>query len=218
MIATLTKGSGGTYQVSARRYTDPWGVTRVGASTGSPDQRYCASLGHRQDDESCLTYMRARYYEPTTGRFVSEDPAREGAHWQVYCGNNPVTRIDGTGKSIWEEAKQWLFSFAAGATGAAIAFAVVGSPESIFASISSSICAVVAWSWYFGATSPFAPVHLAIEYAIGMPLMKLMVGWAADSVLGLKIASRSLAFTAVAASFGYSLVLWGVLLGMEEMG
>ncbi len=36
MIATLTKGSGGTFQVSARRYTDPWGVTRVGASTGSP--------------------------------------------------------------------------------------------------------------------------------------------------------------------------------------
>ncbi len=34
MIATLTKGSGGTYQVSARRYTDPWGVTRVGASAG----------------------------------------------------------------------------------------------------------------------------------------------------------------------------------------
>ncbi|GMV88985.1 MAG: hypothetical protein AMXMBFR81_19160 [Chthonomonas sp.] len=44
MIATLTKGSGGTYQVSARRYTDPWGVTRVGASTGSPDQRYFANL------------------------------------------------------------------------------------------------------------------------------------------------------------------------------
>ncbi|MBW7928568.1 MAG: RHS repeat-associated core domain-containing protein [Fimbriimonadaceae bacterium] len=101
MIATLTKGSGGTYQVSARRYTDPWGVTRVGASTGSPDQRYCANLGHRQDDESGLTYMRARYHEPTTGRFISEDPARDGGNWFVYCNNRPVDRADVDGAS-WD--------------------------------------------------------------------------------------------------------------------
>ncbi|MBW7928567.1 MAG: RHS repeat-associated core domain-containing protein [Fimbriimonadaceae bacterium] len=98
MIATLTKGSGGTYQVSARRYTDPWGVTRVGASSGSPDQRYCASLGHRQDDERCLTYMRARYYEPTTGRFISEDPARDGGNWFAYCHASPTTGSDSQGR------------------------------------------------------------------------------------------------------------------------
>ncbi|GMV88982.1 MAG: hypothetical protein AMXMBFR81_19130 [Chthonomonas sp.] len=98
MIATLTKGSGGTYQVSARRYTDPWGVTRVGASTGSPDQRYCANLGHRQDDESGLTYMRARYYEPTTGRFISEDPARDGLNWFLYCSSQPASAVDYTGR------------------------------------------------------------------------------------------------------------------------
>ncbi len=104
MIATLTK-SGGTFQVSARRYTDPWGVTRVGASTGSPDQRYCATLGHRQDDESGLTYMRARYYEPTTGRFVSEDPAMDGPNWLVYAENLPTMAFDQGGRNaqaaIW---------------------------------------------------------------------------------------------------------------------
>ncbi|GMV90203.1 MAG: hypothetical protein AMXMBFR81_31330 [Chthonomonas sp.] len=104
MIATPTKGSGGTFQVSARRYTDPWGVTRVGASSGSPDQRYCASLGHRQDDESCLTYMRARYYEPTTGRFISEDPAMDGMNWFVYAKNTPTIAVDATGmysEDVW---------------------------------------------------------------------------------------------------------------------
>jgi RHS repeat-associated protein len=99
MIATLTKGSGGTCQVSARRYADPWGVTRVGASTGPPDQRYCANLGHRQDDESGLTYMRARYYEPTTGRFISEDPARDGANWFGYASNDPIGNVDPGGHS-----------------------------------------------------------------------------------------------------------------------
>src|SRR5471030_1398463 len=47
---------------------------RIGAQTGDPRGLYCASLGHKQDDESGLIYMRARYYEPITGRFISSDP------------------------------------------------------------------------------------------------------------------------------------------------
>jgi hypothetical protein len=45
--------------------------------------------------------MRARYYEPWTGRFLSEDPAMDGANWYVYCGNDPVCRGDYTGKAWW---------------------------------------------------------------------------------------------------------------------
>jgi uncharacterized protein RhaS with RHS repeats len=46
--------------------------------------------------------MRARYYEPTSGRFVSEDPARDGLSWFAYCGNNPVTKCDPTGKEFMD--------------------------------------------------------------------------------------------------------------------
>jgi len=98
MIATLTKQPTNSFSLSARRYTDPWGVTRVGASTGKPDQRYCANLGHRQDDESGLTYMRARYYEPTTGRFISEDPARDGLNWHSFGSNTPTSLADADGR------------------------------------------------------------------------------------------------------------------------
>ena len=39
-------------------------------------------------------YFNARYYDPSMGRFITEDPARDGINWYVYCGNNPlVTRI-----------------------------------------------------------------------------------------------------------------------------
>gem|GEM_PF-6689855 len=37
---------------------------------------YCANLGHKQDDESGLIYIRARYYEPGSGRFISQDTYR----------------------------------------------------------------------------------------------------------------------------------------------
>ncbi len=46
---------------------------RAQQNAGDPKLRYCANLGHNQDDESGLIYMRARYYEPASGRFVSED-------------------------------------------------------------------------------------------------------------------------------------------------
>lgn len=39
----------------------------------------------------------ARYYAPDLGRFISEDPARDGANWFVYCGDNPLRFVDPTG-------------------------------------------------------------------------------------------------------------------------
>ncbi len=73
---------------------------RTGVSTGNPQQRYCASLGHRADDESeGLIYMRARYYEPWTGRYLSEDSRRQGWNWFAYCNSNPRNYVDPTGTS-----------------------------------------------------------------------------------------------------------------------
>jgi RHS repeat-associated protein len=73
---------------------------RSGNATGDPTKRYSANLGHQADDESDLIYMRARYYEPATGRFVSEDPGYDGLNWFVYCGNSPVSHVDSSGKKI----------------------------------------------------------------------------------------------------------------------
>jgi RHS repeat-associated protein len=105
MISTLTKLGTGSYAFSAVRTFDAWGNIRVGAQTGDPKGRYCANLGHKQDDESGLVYMRARYYEPTSGRFVSPDPGRHGLNWFAYCSNNPISRCDRSGQldqgEIW---------------------------------------------------------------------------------------------------------------------
>ena len=98
-VATLSRAPNGGYSVNDRRSYDAWGKVRAQQSGGDPKLRYCASLGHRQDDESGLVYMRARYYEPTSGRFVSEDPARDGGDWFAYCDNDPVNMFDWTGKA-----------------------------------------------------------------------------------------------------------------------
>ena len=105
MVATLSR-SGTGFAVNDRRSFDAWGALRTGNATGDPKGRYVANLGHVQDDESGLVYMRARYYEASTGRFVSEDPSTDGINWFVYCGNDPVNFVDRSGTF---KAGEWEF-------------------------------------------------------------------------------------------------------------
>jgi len=105
MTACLLRDGAGGFTLTSRRAYDPWGAMRQwgthpsGASAyqGAPSNRYVGSLGHQQDDDSGLYYMRARYYEPGSGRFISEDPARDGLNWYSYCENDPINKVDRTG-------------------------------------------------------------------------------------------------------------------------
>ena len=58
--------------------------------------RYC---GEYWDSETQSYYLRARYMNPTTGRFLSEDPIRWGTNWYIYVDNSPVNRCDPSGLS-----------------------------------------------------------------------------------------------------------------------
>lgn len=85
-----------------------WGSLRAGSTLGGPSQRYCANLGHVADDESGLVYMRARFYEPWSGRFVSEGFAMDGRNWYVCATNLPSTATDFSGRSP-EGGGAWSF-------------------------------------------------------------------------------------------------------------
>lgn len=98
MVAALSRGNEAAFTANSLRHFDPWVVVRSANATGDPKGRYCASLGHKQDDESGLVYMRARYDEPASGRFVSEDPDRQGNSWYAYAGNQPADHADQTGR------------------------------------------------------------------------------------------------------------------------
>ena len=97
-VATLSRGSSNTYSLANQRSYGAWGEIRQGSATGGPRGRYCGNLGHIQDDESGLVYMRARYYEPTSGRFLSEDPSMHGKNWYAYASSNPINLLDPSGR------------------------------------------------------------------------------------------------------------------------
>jgi RHS repeat-associated protein len=67
-------------------------------STGTTPNVY-RYQGEALDAETGLYYLRARYYDPTVGRFLNVDPMTdEGEHPYTYAGADPVNGHDPTGQ------------------------------------------------------------------------------------------------------------------------
>ncbi|MCD8181012.1 MAG: M91 family zinc metallopeptidase [Firmicutes bacterium] len=90
-IAAKADSSGAKLEESYMNY-DAYGNQWQG---NTPDPfGYC---GEYYDEESGLIYLRNRYYESETGRFITEDPAQDGTNWYSYCAGNPVVLVDPSG-------------------------------------------------------------------------------------------------------------------------
>ncbi|MES2369766.1 MAG: RHS repeat-associated core domain-containing protein [Pseudomonadota bacterium] len=83
--------------IVATQLFDAWG-NRV-QSTGN-----IAQYGYtgREPDATGMIYYRARYYDPTLGRFISRDPAGmpDGVNRYAYVGGDPVNRTDPSGEDF----------------------------------------------------------------------------------------------------------------------
>ena len=111
-IVKLIDASG----ASVVEYTyDTWGkeVQTTGSLAGTLGSfqpfRY---RGYVYDEETGLYYLQSRYYDPTTGRFISADTLLStgqgvlGHNAYAYCGNNPISYVDISGTNA--EALGWM--------------------------------------------------------------------------------------------------------------
>ncbi len=78
--------------VLAVRGFDPYGVPLSG-NAGQP----FGYTGEVWDASTQLVFLRARYYTPTTGRFVQADPSQLEYNLYLYTEANPVTFTDPAG-------------------------------------------------------------------------------------------------------------------------
>ena len=77
-----------------------FGTTFAAAGTTSPFS-FGGANGCQTDPDASLVLMGHRYFDPRTGRFISQDPAGSGDNWYAYCYNNPVNAVDPLG--LFEE-------------------------------------------------------------------------------------------------------------------
>jgi RHS repeat-associated protein len=94
-VTSLTASSGSV----AQSYTyDSFGNTTNSSGSLTNYFRY---TGREFDTETNLYYYRARYYDPATGRFISEDPLgfSAGHNFYAYVRNSPIGNFDPAG--LW---------------------------------------------------------------------------------------------------------------------
>jgi RHS repeat-associated protein len=94
-VLALTNSSG---NVTAQYGYDPFGNTTSSGSTSTNVFQYTG----RENDGNGLYSYRARYYNPTFGRFISEDPISfaGGINVYAYTKDSPANWIDPFGLDI----------------------------------------------------------------------------------------------------------------------
>ncbi|MFZ0035171.1 MAG: RHS repeat-associated core domain-containing protein, partial [Sedimentisphaerales bacterium] len=96
---------------SNQTITDKYAYTPFGSPAGQQGSTinpftFVGGVGVMADADG-LYFMRARFYESGTGRFLSKDPVEGGMtipltlHKYVYVSNNPYTGIDPTGEAVY---------------------------------------------------------------------------------------------------------------------
>ena len=90
----LTSASGMTTDTLS---TDAFGNTVSSTGTSPSPFGFVGGAGYQSDSDTGLMLLGHRYYDPSTGRFLSRDPAMAGYNWYTYCNNDPVNTIDTTG-------------------------------------------------------------------------------------------------------------------------
>ena len=79
---------------------DPYGA--VSASTGTLSRLGFA--GEYTDIETGFVYLRARYYDPATGQFLTRDPlAASTRDAYGYTAGNPLNTTDPSGQAPWDD-------------------------------------------------------------------------------------------------------------------
>jgi RHS repeat-associated protein len=92
-VVALTNGSGA---IATTYAYEPYGATTASGSASANSTQFTG----RENDGSGLYFYRARYYDPLTGRFLSEDPAGFAAgdpNLYRYVGNSPTNASDPSG-------------------------------------------------------------------------------------------------------------------------
>ena len=131
--------------------------------------------GERYGELEALTYLRARYYDPSTGRFISKDPF-EGIlrdpvslHCYLYANANPIIFSDPTGRFTIGETK-----IVASISGALIGATVSGITGALGGKTGFALLADVTVGAAFGAFGGSAATGLTLKFSKNTVLLGLI--------------------------------------------
>ncbi|MBA4293538.1 hypothetical protein C0431_11285 [bacterium] len=83
--------------VVASKVYDAFGNQLSSTGSWAGQFQYAGKFGYQQDPDSGLKLLGHRYYDSSTGRFLTRDPIKDGRNWYSYCENRSVGHFDDEG-------------------------------------------------------------------------------------------------------------------------
>jgi len=125
-MGTVTHETNGSQTTTSTKQYDAFGLLLSSTGSSASQFGYAGGWGY-QEDASGLKLLGHRYYDPSEGRFISRDPAKDGVNWYSYANNNPVRYCDPAGLSAGE-----IFEFIIGLGGGrSVIYHVVDDTEEV---------------------------------------------------------------------------------------
>lgn len=165
-----------------------------------------------------------RWYDPSIGRFLSRDPAKDGRNWFAYCSNDPISLVDGNGKdpiSPWKLGVGNMFAFLGYlATGAAIAAVwAAQDPAALavaynlvtIANVLNPIATTLPEGTAFSTWAISSLMFAASEIVTGFMYKCGLAG----TMFGVKVGAHTLAGCAVLAAFAYQMLVTSYICSID---
>jgi RHS repeat-associated protein len=114
-----------------KRY-DAFGNVLNATGSWATQFSYGAPFGYQSGSEFGYQLLGHRYYDPSTGRFLSRDNIKDGRNWYSYCSNSPTSGADPAGlMTVTISGEEYEFTLETVAEGLETGLAAVFSKLSL---------------------------------------------------------------------------------------
>ncbi len=96
-LKTLDQRTNSSQTDSGTRRYDAFGAVVSSSGSWASPWGYAGKFGYQEDADAGYQLLGHRYYDASTGRFLTRDPVKDGRNWYSYCDNSPVDGVDSNG-------------------------------------------------------------------------------------------------------------------------
>ena len=178
-VGSNSAESDGSQATQATRTHDAFGGQT--ASSGSPTGPFgfAGDAGYQEDGDSGLKLLGHRYYDSSSGRFITRDPAQDGRNWYAYAENSPTNSLDPSGFSatmhVLPMTQTGLISSGEGGNGDPWDGSYGDAERRIWGGIGAAFAGIPAGLWH----SATHPLTNDIETVVGVMRLANDIGDAA---------------------------------------
>ncbi|MFY9235309.1 MAG: RHS repeat-associated core domain-containing protein, partial [Fimbriimonadaceae bacterium] len=99
-LGSFTRQTDSNQATSGTRSYDAFGLPTGTTQSPTGPFGFAGGWGYQEDGDYGVKLLGHRYYDGSTGRFLTRDPIQDGRNWYAYCESNPLRFIDPNGKQF----------------------------------------------------------------------------------------------------------------------